>query len=63
MKIENIIAMIRIVIILIFSGITILGYTQNRSNINTIKGQVVEFVTQRPVPNAIVSIININKYI
>ena len=52
--------MIKIVTILILLGVTMSGYAQKRDNTHTIKGQVVEAISQRPVPNAIVSIIDQN---
>ena len=53
--------MIRIIIIFILTGATLLGYGQRQDNTNTVRGRVVESTTQIPISNITVEILDQNK--
>ena len=53
--------MIKIIITLLIAVVTTYGYGQERDNTNSIKGQVIESTTQKPIANVIVTIVNLNR--
>ncbi len=53
----------KIILIYILIVSTIAGYAQKQKSVNTIKGQVVHSITQLPVANALVSIVDTNQIV